>query len=133
MTGNDASPGESHEQRSLSAQSRRQIVEAVRRGTSQHEVARRLGISQPTVRYWVQHARGKRLDRVDWEDQPPIPRTMRRTPAPIEDLILDNLKAAVKKADWFDPEINPKVRSFGEHYGTMFLPTRPSRSCSMTR
>jgi transposase len=40
-------------------------------------------------------------------------------------LILDNLKAAVKTADWFDPEINPKVRSFGEHYGTVFLPTRP--------
>jgi transposase len=40
-------------------------------------------------------------------------------------LVLDNLKAAVSKADWFDPEINPKVRSFGEHYGTVFLPTRP--------
>jgi transposase len=40
-------------------------------------------------------------------------------------LILDNLKAAVQKADWFDPEINPKVRSFGEYYGTVFLPTRP--------
>jgi hypothetical protein len=40
-------------------------------------------------------------------------------------LILDNLRAAVKRADWFDPELNPKVRSFGEHYGTVFLPTRP--------
>ncbi len=40
-------------------------------------------------------------------------------------LVLDNLKAAVKKADWFDPELNPKVRSFGEHYGVVFLPTRP--------
>ena len=40
-------------------------------------------------------------------------------------LILDNLRAAVKKADWFDPELNPKVRSFGEHYGVVFLPTRP--------
>jgi transposase len=40
-------------------------------------------------------------------------------------LVLDNLKAAVKKADWYDPEINPKVRSFGEHHGTVFLPTRP--------
>jgi transposase len=40
-------------------------------------------------------------------------------------LVLDNLKAAVQKADWFDPQINPKVRSFGEHYGTVFLPTRP--------
>jgi transposase len=40
-------------------------------------------------------------------------------------LILDNLRAAVKKADWFDPELNPKVESFGEHYGVVFLPTRP--------
>jgi transposase len=40
-------------------------------------------------------------------------------------LILDNLKAAVQKADWFDPELNPKVRSFGEHYGVLFWPTRP--------
>ena len=36
-------------------------------------------------------------------------------------LVLDNLKAAVKKADWFDPELNPKVRSFGEHYGCCLL------------
>jgi transposase len=40
-------------------------------------------------------------------------------------LVLDNLRAAVTKADWFDPELNPKVRSFGEHYGTVFMPTRP--------
>jgi transposase len=40
-------------------------------------------------------------------------------------LILDNLRAAVNKADWFDPELNPKVRSFGEHYGVAILPTRP--------
>jgi transposase len=40
-------------------------------------------------------------------------------------LIIDNLRAAVKKADWFDPELNPKVGSFGEHYAVVFLPTRP--------
>ena len=40
-------------------------------------------------------------------------------------LVLDNLKAAVKKADWFDPELNPKVRSFAEYYGFIFWPTRP--------
>ncbi len=40
-------------------------------------------------------------------------------------LVLDNLKAAVTKADWFDPELNPKIRSFGAHYGVVFLPTRP--------
>jgi transposase len=42
-----------------------------------------------------------------------------------ETLVVDNLKAAVIHADWFDPEINPKVRSFCEHYGTVILPTRP--------
>ena len=40
-------------------------------------------------------------------------------------VILDNLKAAVTKADWYDPELNPKVEAFGQHYGTVFLPTRP--------
>jgi transposase len=40
-------------------------------------------------------------------------------------IVLDNLRAAVHQADWFDPELNPKVRSFAAHYGTVFLPTRP--------
>jgi len=40
-------------------------------------------------------------------------------------LVLDNLKAAVEKADWFDPDLNPKLRSFAEHYGLALLPTRP--------
>jgi transposase len=40
-------------------------------------------------------------------------------------VVLDNLRAAVTQADWFDPELNPKVRSFASHYGTVFLPTKP--------
>ena len=40
-------------------------------------------------------------------------------------LVLDNLRAAVQRADWFDPDLNPKVLSFARHYGTVFLPTRP--------
>jgi transposase InsO family protein len=40
-------------------------------------------------------------------------------------LVLDNLKAAVKNPDWFDPEINPKVQSFCAHYGIVALPTKP--------
>lgn len=39
--------------------------------------------------------------------------------------IIDNVKAAVKKADWYDPEIHPKIQSFCRHYGTVILPTRP--------
>jgi transposase len=40
-------------------------------------------------------------------------------------VVLDNLRAAVKHVDWFEPELNPKVQSFAEHYGAVFLPTRP--------
>jgi transposase len=40
-------------------------------------------------------------------------------------LVIDNLKAAVTKADWFDPELNPKIQSFCRHYGTVILPTKP--------
>lgn len=40
-------------------------------------------------------------------------------------LVIDNLKAAVTKADWYDPDINWKIRSFCEHYRTAILPTKP--------
>jgi transposase len=40
-------------------------------------------------------------------------------------LNLDNLKAAVLRADWHDPELNPKLQSFCRHYGTALLPCRP--------
>ena len=41
--------------------------------------------------------------------------------------VVDNLKAAVLAADWFDPELNPKLRDFAAHYGTVVLPTKPAR------
>lgn len=40
-------------------------------------------------------------------------------------VVIDNLKAAVTKADWYDPELNPKIVEFARHYGFVFLPTRP--------
>ena len=40
-------------------------------------------------------------------------------------LVIDNLKAAVARADWYDPEVHPKLQSFARHYGTVFLPTKP--------
>jgi transposase len=40
-------------------------------------------------------------------------------------LVIDNLKAAVTKADWYDPDLNPKIRDFCRHYGTVILPTKP--------
>jgi transposase len=41
-------------------------------------------------------------------------------------LNLDNLKAGVIKADWHDPEINPKLAEFCRHYGVSVLPCRPA-------
>lgn len=40
-------------------------------------------------------------------------------------LVIDNLRAAVSSADWFDPELCPKARSFAEHYRVAILPTKP--------
>jgi len=40
-------------------------------------------------------------------------------------VVIDNLKAAVTNADWFDPDLNPKVVEFARYYGTAILPTKP--------
>lgn len=42
-------------------------------------------------------------------------------------LNLDNLKAAVLRADWHDPDLNPKLESFCRHYGVALLPCLPRR------
>ena len=42
-------------------------------------------------------------------------------------LNVDNMKAAVLKADWFDPQINPKLADFCRHYGLHVMPCRPNR------
>lgn len=42
-----------------------------------------------------------------------------------EHLCPDNLKAAVIKADWYEPQLNPKLSDFAAHYGTVILPSRP--------
>ena len=41
-------------------------------------------------------------------------------------LVIDNLRAAVTRTDWFDPELNVKVAEFCRHYNTAMLPTRPA-------
>ena len=40
-------------------------------------------------------------------------------------VVFDNAKSAVKKADWYDPELNPQLVEFCKHYGIAFQPTRP--------
>jgi transposase len=40
-------------------------------------------------------------------------------------VVIDNLKAGVLRADWYDPELNPKIEEFAQHYGTAILPSKP--------
>lgn len=40
--------------------------------------------------------------------------------------VIDNLRAAVTKADWYEPLLNPKIVSFAEHYQTVILPAKPN-------
>lgn len=40
-------------------------------------------------------------------------------------LVPDNMKSAVIKADWYDPDLNPKAEAFAQYYGFVILPTKP--------
>lgn len=42
-------------------------------------------------------------------------------------LVPDNLKSGVKKAWFYDPEINPTYQHLAEHYGLVVLPTRVAK------
>jgi putative transposase len=64
------------------------MVAAVRQHQSIRAVARRFGVSTSTVLYWVQRAKGQRLDRVDWQDRPRAPQHTQRTAAEVEELVL---------------------------------------------
>lgn len=64
------------------------MVAAVRRGQSLRAVARHFGVGLATVAYWLERAKGQRLDRVDWSDRSRAPRTTRRTPTALEERVL---------------------------------------------
>ena len=40
-------------------------------------------------------------------------------------VVPDHLKAGVLQADWYDPELHPKLAEFARHYGPVILPTKP--------
>lgn len=42
-----------------------------------------------------------------------------------ETLVIDNLKAAIPRADWYDPDVHPKLRDFATYYNVAILPTKP--------
>src|SRR5512142_1675244 len=75
------------------------MVAAVRSGRSQQEVARQFRVSPSTVNHWVQHARGRRLDRVDWHDRSRVPGSTQRTDASIEAQVLAARRALEQSSD----------------------------------
>jgi hypothetical protein len=64
------------------------MVAAVRRGQPLRVVAEKFGVGLATVAHWVERAKGKRLDRVDFSDRSRTPHKTRRTETSLEDLVL---------------------------------------------
>jgi len=65
------------------------MVREVRRGTSRRTVAKKFGVAKSQVDRWVERAQGKRLDRVDWTDRSPGPKTpYNRSSMEMEEMVL---------------------------------------------
>jgi len=64
------------------------MVAAVRRGQPLRAVAREFGVGVATVAHWVERAKGRRLDRVDFADRSRAPHRTRRTELSLEGLVL---------------------------------------------
>jgi len=65
------------------------MVAMVRKGFSVRQVARTFAVSQPTVQRWVDRAKGKRLDRVNFHDLSSAPKkTVNRTALEVESKII---------------------------------------------
>src|SRR2546427_7746029 len=84
------------------------MVAAVRGGESLRSVASRFHVGLATLYDWVRRAHGERLDRVEWNDRPPIAHHTRRTALATEDLILAvrrELKASSALGEYGDAAI----------------------------
>ena len=92
------------------------MVAAVRRGASQHAIARQFGVSLAAVQYRVHRAHGQRLDRVNWSDRSHAPRTPHRTDPGIEDLVLSLRRELAESSDlgaWGAKAIHQALRGRG--------------------
>jgi putative transposase len=68
------------------------MVAAVRSGQSLRKVACEFAVGVATVAHWVERAKGRRLDRVDFSDHSRAPHKTRRTETTLEDLVLQTRK-----------------------------------------
>ena len=89
------------------------MVAAVRGGESLRSVASRFHVGLATLHDWVRRAHGQRLDRVEWNDRPPLAHHTRRTALATEDLILAvrrELKASSALGEYGDAAIQRELR-----------------------
>lgn len=100
------------------------MVQAVRAGRSYREVARRFRVGLATVALWVQRARGRPLERVDWADRPDRPYQITRTSPKVVQAIL-RLRRQLARYD-----------ALGEHGPSairqQLLASGPSAPCART-
>ena len=75
------------------------MIREIRHGASQRQVAKKYGCHFSTVQYWIKRTEGQRLDRINWDDRPPIAKKVNRAPKPIEDKILDVRKELREESD----------------------------------
>ncbi len=64
----------------------------MRRGQPLRAVAQQFGVGVATAAYWVERAKGQRLDRVDFADRSRAPHQTRRTASTLEDRVLQTRK-----------------------------------------
>ena len=75
------------------------MISEIRHGASQRQVAKKYGYHFSTVQYWIKRTAGQRLDRINWDDRPPIAKKVNRAPKTIEDKILDVRKELREESD----------------------------------
>lgn len=75
------------------------MISEIRHGASQRQVAKKYGYHFSTVQYWIKRTAGQRLDRINWNDRPPIANKVTRTSKAIEDKILDLRKELREDSD----------------------------------
>lgn len=102
------------------------MVESVRRGKSLRIVADEYHVGKSTVEFWVNRAKGKRLDRVDWTDRADGPKTPRnKVSVHVEQCVLA-IRKDLKKNSPLGEHGADAVRNEMQRLGCVCLPSRAS-------
>jgi len=102
------------------------MVAAVRKKQPMRSVAARFHVTLRTVQRWVNHAKGKRLDRVDWSDKRGGRREERATPRRVEDRILEVRKKLRDESDLGEYGAEAIHRELSPHRKKLRLKSIPS-------